>query len=291
VSDKGENTIQNNDGGNYQLYNASTNEIDAYYNDWGYNTTAEIDAHIYDNDEDAANGTVHFNPWYVFNLAVDVKAILEGAFNGTDMDTDLTGQPEPVEGFPLSQPYNVAPWNYSGSESVASIPNTNVVDWILLELRDAADAASAGSGTIIDRKAGLLLKDGSIVETDGASTLSFAANVSHNLFVVIHHRNHLKVMSANALSQTGGVYTYDFSTDINQAYQSGEKLVNGKAVLFGGDANADGTINTDDGTIWVNEVGTTGYLNSDVTLDGQTDNKDKNDVWVPNKEIESPVPQ
>jgi len=176
-------------------------------------------------------------------------------------------------------------------ENVVAIPNADVVDWVLLELRDAADAASAGSGTIIDRKTGFLLKDGSIVETDGTSTLSFAANVSQNLFVVVHHRNHLEIMSANALSQSEGVYTYDFSTNINQAYQSGEKLINGKAVLFGGDANADGDINTGDGVIWVNEVGTTGYLKSDVTLDGQTDNKDKNDVWVPNNGTESPVPE
>ncbi|RLD54611.1 MAG: hypothetical protein DRJ05_14310, partial [Bacteroidetes bacterium] len=290
VNDKGENIITGNDGGNYQLYNNTANEINAYYNDWGYNTAAGIDAHIYDNDENATKGEVHFNPWYVFNLAVDVTAILEGPFDGTGMSTYLAGHPEPIEGFPMTQPFNTGPWNYTGTESVASIPNTDVVDWVLLELRDATNAASAGTGSIIDSKAGFFLKDGSIVETDGASTLSFAANVSQNLFVVVYHRNHLKVMSANALSQSGGVYEYDFSTGINKAYGNSEKLVNGKAVLFGGDMNADGNINVDDKTIWVNEAGTVGYLKSDVTFDGQSGNKDKNDIWVPNNGTDSQVP-
>jgi parallel beta-helix repeat protein len=287
VNDKGENILTGNDGGNYQFYNDSPNEVNAYFNDWGFNTAAEIDAHIYDNDEDAAKGEVHFNPWYVFNLAVDVKAILEGPFNGTDMNTNLNAQGL----LTLAQPFNVAPWNYSGNESVATIPNLDVVDWVLLELRDATDASSAGSGTIIDSQAGFILKNGDIVSVDGTSILAFAANVSQNLFVVVHHRNHLEMMSANALTQSAGAYTYDFTTAISQAYQSGQKLVEGKAVIYGGDANADGGINIEDASIWLNEVGTSGYLNSDVTLDGQADNKDKNDIWVPNNNENSKVPE
>jgi hypothetical protein len=286
VNDKGENTIKNNDSGNYQLYNNTSNEINAFYNDWGYNTAAEIDAHIYDNDEDASKGEVHFNPWYVYNLAVDVKAILEGTFNGTDMDTDLNS----LGLIPLAQPFNAAPWNYAGNESVVAIPNANVVDWVLLELRDATNAASAGSGTIIDQKAGFLLKDGSIVDINGTSTLSFASNVSQSLFVVIHHRNHLRVMSNSALTQSGGVYTYDFTTGISQAYGNDEKMVSGKAVLYGGDANADGEIGTGDATIWYNEVGTAGYLKTDVSFDGQSDNRDKNDIFVPNNGVNSQIP-
>jgi hypothetical protein len=285
-NDKGENIIKNNDGGNYQLYNNTANEINAYYNDWGYNSAAEIDAHIYDDNEDASKGEVHFNPWYVYNLAVDVKAILEGAFNGTDMNTGLNA----AGLLPLTQPFNTTPWNYTGTESVAAIPNADVVDWVLVELRDAPDAASAGSGTIIDRKAGFLLKDGSIVDIDGAGTLSFAANLSQNLFVVIHHRNHLKVMSNNALTQSGGAYTYDFTTGISQAYGSDEKMVSGKAVLYGGDADANGEIGSGDAVLWINEVGTGGYLKTDVTFDGQSDNKDKNDIWVPNNGINSQIP-
>ena len=64
LSNAGLNTFINNDGGNIQLYNASSTNIDAYYNDWGYYTEAEIDAHIYDDNENASYGEVLFNPWY-----------------------------------------------------------------------------------------------------------------------------------------------------------------------------------------------------------------------------------
>ena len=43
---------------------------------------------------------------------------------------------------PLTQPYNGAPWNYTGTESVATIP-AGVVDWVLPELREAATPAQA----------------------------------------------------------------------------------------------------------------------------------------------------
>ena len=36
---------------------------------------------------------------------------------------------------PLSQPYIGAPYNYTGTESVATIPNANIVDWVLIEHR------------------------------------------------------------------------------------------------------------------------------------------------------------
>jgi PKD repeat protein len=60
----GLNTFINNDGGNYQLYNASSLDINAWYNDWGYYTASEIDAHIYDDNENAGYGEVFFNPWH-----------------------------------------------------------------------------------------------------------------------------------------------------------------------------------------------------------------------------------
>jgi hypothetical protein len=41
----------------------------------------------------------------------------------------------------------------------------------------------------------------------------------------------------------------------------------------------------------MSEVGTSGYLSSDVNMDGQSNNQDKNDMWVPNNGKSSKVPQ
>ena len=85
----------------------------------------------------------------ILALTVNLKEFLEGPFTGTEMTTLLNSGGI----IPLAQPYNVAPWNYSGSESVVSIPNANVVDWVMVELRDAASAPLATVGTRIARQA------------------------------------------------------------------------------------------------------------------------------------------
>ena len=69
---------------------------------------------------------------------LDVNVFLEGPFSGTQMTTGLNQ----ANMLPLGQPFNTAPWNYDETEMVTAIPNGNAVDWVLVELRDAPDAAS-----------------------------------------------------------------------------------------------------------------------------------------------------
>ena len=223
-------------------------------------------------------------------IRLGINVYLEGPFNGTTMNTNLTD----LTILPLSQPYNVAPWNYPGTESVDSIPNADVVDWVLVELRDTTDASLATGETIIARQAVFLLNDGSVVGLDGGSILSFNHSIIQSLYIVIWHRNHLGIMSANSLSESEGIYSYDFTTGNNQAYgtDAQKDLGDGIFGMMGGDANADGIINTDDGTeVWYFEVGETGYLGSDVNMDGQANNKDKNDIWFENESEESQLPE
>jgi hypothetical protein len=221
-------------------------------------------------------------------VRLNLKVFLEGPFNGVDMN------PSTGSGFlPLSQPYNIAPWNYDGTESVDSIP-ADVVDWVLIELRDTTEANLATNETIIERHAAFVLNDGKIVDMAGGDTRPWVSTaVTDNLFVVIYHRNHLPVMSANPLTESGGVYSYDFTTGNNQAYgtDAQKDLGNGIFGMFGGDANADNTVNDSDKTTsWLLETGSSGYLSSDLNLDGQSNNIDKNEIWLPNKWEDSKVP-
>jgi len=221
------------------------------------------------------------------DFELDIKVFLEGSFNGTDMNTDLTD----LSIIPLNQPYNTSPWDYTGTESVGSIPNSDVVDWIIIELRDASSASTATSGTMIAQQACFLLNDGSVVDLDGSSNLQFDNSISQQLFMVIWNRNHLGVMSANALTNVGGIYSYDFTTSDTQAYNSGQKNIGGVYCMFAGDANADNTINDLDKTgSWLTEVGLAGYLSSDLNFDGQSNNVDKNDMWQANVNEQCQVP-
>jgi len=223
-------------------------------------------------------------------ITLDLKAYLEGPYFGTAMVPDLN----PVA-LPLSQPYGGSPWNYSGTENVGIIPNLNVVDWVLAELRETAgDASTATVATQVAQQALFILDDGSVVGLDGVSNPQFNIFLSHNLYVVLWHRNHLGIMSANALTDAGGVYTYDFTTGSEQAYGTGaqKNLGGGVYGLFGSDGNADGNINSDDkNNVWVPQVGTQGYKSGDFNLDVQVDNKDKNDVWLPNIGEGSQIPE
>ena len=220
------------------------------------------------------------------NNKLDIHVVLEGSFDGNNINTTLNSKGL----IPLNQPYSGAPWNYAGTESVTSIP-ANIVDWVLIELRDAPSAAQAGSGTVVERVAGFLRNDEMLVDLDGVSPVQFNATITNNLYVVVYHRNHLAVMSANPVTLVNGYYYYDFTTSDSQAYLSGQKTVNSTAVMYAGDANADDIIDINDAIDnWYQEVGKSGYLPSDANFDGQSDNKDKNDIWVINVGTSSSVP-
>jgi hypothetical protein len=223
------------------------------------------------------------------HITLDVTALLEGPYNGATMTPSLN-----AAGYiPLAQPYNVAPWNYPGSESVGAMPNANVVDWVLLELRDATSAANATGATTIARQAAFVLNDGSVVGLDGSSDLLFTNSVTNQLFVVVWHRNHLGVMSANPLMDVGGIYSYNFTTAAGQAYgaDAHKLLAGGKYGMYGGDGNANKTVNSVDKTaVWSPQAGTNGYKSGDFNMSGQVNNPDKNNIWVPNNGKTSKVP-
>lgn len=226
----------------------------------------------------------------VINIETDIMVYLEGPFNGTDMDTHLNGNPALVEGLPLSQPYNTAPWNYNGTESVPSIPNPDIVDWVLVEFRDATDAANATDATTIQQQAAFLLSDGSVVDLDGNSNIQFTTTLSQQLYVVIRHRNHIDIISSNPLTDAGGLYSYNFTSAIDKVYGGAlgyKDIASGVYGMAGGDSDASGSVGGTDKTLWTAESGKTGYLNEDQNMDGQVNNKDKNDVWISNNNIKS----
>lgn len=237
------------------------------------------------------NGTplYYFDDISYYEIAqVDMTVMLQGPYNGSAMVPGLSGQ------LPIAQPYNVAPWNYSGTESVVAIPNANIVDWVLVELRDAASAGQATSGTVVARQAAFILNNGKVVGTDGSSILRFETPVFNNLYTVVYHRNHISVMSASGLTKTLGIYTYNFSTGSGQAYggtSAHKQIAPGVWGMFGGDGTKDGSVGvTDESPAWEVTAGTQGYLGTDYNLDAQSNNKDKDDIWAPNVGAGTQVP-
>ena len=220
-----------------------------------------------------------------------LKVFLEGPFNEYSGHMNSSFDPDD---FPLNQPYSQPPWNFSGAETIPEIPTSNVVDWVLIELRDANSASQATSVTTIAQMAALLLNNGSIVSMDESSPLQFYNSVTQQLYVVLHHRNHLSIMSAIPLDYDKGFYNYDFSVSSGQIYQgiSGSKeLSTGIWGMIAGDSDANGTVELADKTNdWNPTAGKRGYLFPDLNLDGQSDNLDKDNYWLPNNGKGSQVP-
>ncbi len=215
-----------------------------------------------------ANALLSISPMEDEDLTVHatghLNTLLAGPYteNG-QMNTDLLD----AGILPLHQPYNTAPWGYTGTEQVPA-PPPGMVDWVLVHLR-TGDPAAPPMATAATRAA-LLMADGSIRDLDGESPVAFKGVPPGMYYVVIEHRNHLKVMSTTALDFTEGLGTFDFSTDAGQAYGTNAQrnLGDGAFGLWSGDANANGMVSAFDFlTAWLPQNGTAGYRSADFNLD------------------------
>ncbi|WP_373549928.1 beta strand repeat-containing protein [Haliscomenobacter sp.] len=211
---------------------------------------------------------------------------------------------------PAGQPYNGAPWNYSGSEgegfdsdgmlptAKANYPST-VVDWVLVSLRDTPD----GTGGPICQAAALLHNDGRIEFIDGFKCCGL--DFGKNYYIVIEHRNHLIVMSHVPVAIVGAKISYDFRNQ--QSYISdpfgfgtfsGQKQIqSGKYAMLAGNGNqtltnrSDTDINFDDRTFWETLNGQIArYRNSDYNLNGDSNFNDRR-AWELNNGKFTSVPR
>ncbi|MCE7993653.1 MAG: hypothetical protein HEP71_16835 [Roseivirga sp.] len=227
------------------------------------------------------NGTVAVSA--PTSATVAASAFLEGAYNGTNLNTAINGS------LPAQQPYNGTN-SHSEATNVTSMP-ANAVDWVLVELREAGSAAAALNSTRVGSAAGLLMNNGSIKATDGTSdlTVSLSGNTGSDFFIVIYHRNHLPIMSASAISESSGTYSIDFTGSSANTYQTTtalSSLSGGKFGMPAGDLDQDGDIDATDLITWRTNNGISFSYDSngaaDFNLDGVINAVDRNDFHQKN---------
>ncbi|MBN2174064.1 MAG: M1 family metallopeptidase [Bacteroidales bacterium] len=222
---------------------------------------------------------------------VDIKVYLQGPFNSSSGLMNIKLNPGYI---PVDQPFGQEPWNYTGIEHLETIP-PDMVDWLLIEMRDTTTADLASQESVISRQAAILLEDGTVRQPDGKSYMQFVEAVSQNLFVSIYHRNHLGIISSEPVVYVKGVYRVDFTTSISKVLGEANGYSQLEENVFGmtaGDADANGEINTTDKTdTWELEAGESGYFQADLNLDAQTDNEDKDDFWLPAQDKSSQIPE
>lgn len=165
---------------------------------------------------------------------------------------------------------------YGDGRVINPLPG-NVVDWVYIELRQTPD------GEIVVGRSALVATDGKIVDDDGSPIVNIVYPTSGYYYVLVKHRNHLSIMSHDAISLSmESPSSYDFTIAQMQCY--GEDPMNnlgsGKYGLVGGDAAAVfGIVDTEDWTAMWNDRNKTGYLRTDVNLDAIVDADDRALGW------------
>ena len=198
------------------------------------------------------------------SLRLSVHVFLEGAYQADGhMRTNLSTS----HWLPTTSPYSSAP---AESNNITA----EIVDWILLELRQDID------GPVLLQRSVLLRNDGYLVDVDGSSTeLKLTGLASGNYYLVINHRNHLAIMSATAVKlalDTPSSYDFTASADKIFGSKGGKEVHTGIWGMWAGDVDQDGTVNISDYAIWGNsaKLGEKGYRTADFDCDGQVTTAD-----------------
>ncbi len=235
---------------------------------------------------------------------LQLSATMEGVYDATtgQMLNGLTGRgllpgQTPVSNIvtptPAGQPYSAAPWNYSGTEGIDwtdSDYSNDVVDWLLVSFRTGTEKSSEAS-----RTAALLRQDGRI---DFSARCALDIGVADSVYIVIEHRNHMGIMSPDAIPIVGGTLTYDFSA--SDSYRDptsfGQKqLTDGTWAMYAGDGDQTDIPSFDitgsDKVIWFDNNGEFDqYKAADYNLNGDVNGADKA-YWFGNNGISSRVPK
>ncbi len=220
-------------------------------------------------------------------LVVNTRVLLEGPFDSaTGLMTDNLRASNLL---PLEEPYSALGFQHllnGGGEMIApsvllATGPDAIVDWIFVELRDGT------SLTPMATRSALLQADGYIVDLDGTSTVYFDGVSQGNYYVVIKHRNHLRIMSANPISlDADGSTLYDFSVNTPTIPHYGEPLgdiqktyPSGRLAMYQSDYEQSGDITASDRSIAWNNRNLSGYLQEDSDFNGICDAAERSATW------------
>lgn len=207
--------------------------------------------------------------YFFEGIDIDLDLFLAGAYNAGSMTTGLNSI------IPLTDPYG-------NGINATSIPSTNVVDWVEIELRDQTVPA-----TVVKSYSGFLNNDGNVLSISGTPGLKITGVAKAQYYVAVRHRNHLGAMTASPIDFTlAGPFAFDFSAGAGIYGTDAMRNMGADWALWAGDANGDGAIvfqgagndPTPVGNTVSSDPGNTndeftyivnGYYNSDVNMDGQ----------------------
>jgi len=220
---------------------------------------------------------------------LEITVFLEGACEETcdemttvlNVDRGLLPGQNPTSGLaiptPAGQPYQAAPWNYTGIEGenwTSAYYSNEIVDWVLVSVR-----SGTAKSTELETKAGLLKKTGEVIFMEPFNNLSDFTQA----YIVVEHRNHLPIMTPTAVSLSDNKMVYDFTAGNSYTTGTGSGQINknGKWLMISGNGKQSGgteryDLNGNDKITWDTQNGKFDqYFDGDFNLDGDVNGQDK----------------
>lgn len=151
-------------------------------------------------------------------------------------------------------------WNETGPQYEAG-----VADHVTIEIHDATVYS-----TLVWSIPGVALS------TSGTVQVNVPSSHDGSYYITVRHRNSIATVSAQPVSFSGSSISHSFG-DPSGVYGGNLKLsADGRYLIYGGDANQDGTVDTGDYTPVVNDASryTRGYIYTDIDGNGSVDTGD-----------------
>ena len=216
------------------------------------------------------------------SISVKVKAMLQGPFE--EAQGLMTSALNDAGILPLTEPYSAMGYTHHGAgggesttQGVLAVTGSGrVVDWVVVELRDKNNPA-----TVLSTRSALLRRNGTIVDMDGISDVSFEALIVDQFYVAVRHRNHLGIMTAfsQPLSSTATMINLSNGSVDVRGGANATTSINGVRCLLSGDVNMNGVIQytgqDNDRDLILSRIGGggstggfSGYASEDVNMNG-----------------------
>ena len=171
-------------------------------------------------------------------VLVAARVFLEGPYNSA---TGLMNDGMRALGLvPTTEPYTGLGYAHVGGGGETTSPtvlaasgNDAIVDWVLLELRDAFDPS-----VVVATRCALVQRDGDVVDTDGVNAVSFPIG-QNDYHMAVRHRNHLGAMTLSTEFMFSGGTSVDLTLGATSTYGTNARKSSGGAVpaqlLWAGD--------------------------------------------------------
>ncbi|MCK9616838.1 MAG: hypothetical protein M0R21_03280 [Lentimicrobiaceae bacterium] len=112
--------------------------------------------------------------------------------------------------------------------------------------------------------------------SDGNATVQFPVSFSNSYYISVAQRNSITTWSATPVSMEAVTTFYDFTTAVTNAYGDNLKHAGSNFLIFSGDINQDGFVDSADMSLLGNDATNfiMGYLATDINGDGFVDSAD-----------------